>query len=98
MIQGCVTHNLLRVDDELIAVILEVHNTFGEKHIYVVRYPTKSQSIAHRLHLSPFNDRLGRYQCKTISPEAGITIELTLLTPEAKPKLVGTQIEIWSFC
>lgn len=77
-------------DNELVAVILEVHNTFGEKHIYVVRHSTKSQSITRRFHVSPFNDRLGTYQFKTTSPDSGITIELTLVTPEAKPKLVAT--------
>jgi DUF1365 family protein len=77
-------------DPELIAVVLEVHNTFGEKHIYVVPYSEGPQFIPRRFHVSPFNDRLGTYQFKATSPENGIFIELTLITPEAKPKLVAT--------
>jgi DUF1365 family protein len=76
-------------DTDLIAVVLEVHNTFGEKHIYVVRHSDKSQSICRKFHVSPFNDRLGTYQFKTTSPEMAISVELTLVTPEAKPKLVA---------
>jgi len=77
-------------DDDLIVVVLEVHNTFGEKHIYVVRHSNKSQSISRRFHVSPFNDHLGTYQFKTTSPEYGISIKFTLVTPEAKPKFVAT--------
>jgi DUF1365 family protein len=77
-------------DPALIAVVLEVHNTFGEKHIYVVPYSKGPQSITRRFHVSPFNDCLGTYQFKTTPPENGIFIELTLITPESKPKLVAT--------
>jgi DUF1365 family protein len=77
-------------DPDLVAIVLEVHNTFGEKHIYVVRYSKTQQSIPRRFHVSPFNDRLGTYRFKTTSPENGIAIELTLATPENKPKLVAT--------
>src|SRR5216117_803774 len=75
-------------DDLLVSIVLEVHNTFGEKHIYVV--PPDSKSISRRFHVSPFNDRLGAYHFKTSSPESGIFIQLTLVTPESKPKLVAT--------
>jgi hypothetical protein len=75
-------------DPDLIAVVLEVHNTFGEKHIYVVR--DISQSISRRFHVSPFNDRLGTYQFKSKDARKGISIELTLVAPEGKPKLVAT--------
>jgi DUF1365 family protein len=77
-------------DPDLIATVLEVHNTFGEAHIYVVRHSEKTKTISRRFHVSPFNDRLGTYQFKTLSPENGISIELVLVTPENKPKLVAT--------
>jgi DUF1365 family protein len=77
-------------NDDLTAIVLEVHNTFGEKHIYVVPYSPSSQSISRRFHVSPFNDRLGTYQLKIRSPEHGISIKLTLVTPEARLKLVAT--------
>jgi DUF1365 family protein len=77
-------------DPDLIAVVLEVHNTFGEAHIYVIHHSEKAQSFPRRFHVSPFNDRLGTYKFKTISPEKGISIELVLFTPEKKPKLIAT--------
>ena len=82
-------------DPEHIATILEVHNTFGEKHIYIVPQTSpsttrESHSISRRFHVSPFNDRLGTYQFRATPPEQGISVELTLITPENKPKLVAT--------
>ena len=71
-------------DPELVAVVLEVHNTFGEKHIDVTK---GSQSISRQFHVSPFNDRLGTYQFKVTPPAS---IELTIVTPEGRPKLVAT--------
>ena len=71
-------------DPELVAIVLEVHNTFGEKHIYVT---SGSQSISRQFHVSPFNDRLGTYNFRCTPPTS---IELTLVTPEGKPKLVAT--------
>src|SRR5271170_2970432 len=71
-------------DPELVAVVLEVHNTFGEKHIDVTK---GSQSIPRQFHVSPFNDRLGTYQFKVTPPTS---INLTIVTPEGRPKLVAT--------
>jgi len=80
-------------DLEHIVTVLEVHNTFGEKHIYVISHsdhPGRSIYISRRFHVSPFNDRLGTYQFRSTSSENRISIELTLVTPENKPKLVAT--------
>jgi DUF1365 family protein len=70
-----------------IASVLEVHNTFGEKHIYVV--PQHQDRIPRRFHVSPFNDREGTYHLQ-ISPPPTIDVKLTLVTPENKPKLTAT--------
>src|SRR5271170_4730572 len=71
-------------DPELVSVFMEVHNAFGEKHIDVTK---GSQSISRQFHVSPFNDRLGTYQFKVTPPAS---IELTIVTPEGRPKLVAT--------
>jgi DUF1365 family protein len=51
-------------DGRLCAVVHEVRNTFGDKHIYVV--PVDANSPGHgfdkELHVSPFMDMDGRYQ------------------------------------
>lgn len=74
-------------DPEWVATVLEVHNTFGEKHIYVV--PKTESRIPRRFHVSPFNDREGSYQFQVMSPP-DVNVKLTLVTPETKPKLVAT--------
>ncbi|CUA73027.1 Glutamate-ammonia-ligase adenylyltransferase [Rhizoctonia solani] len=62
-------------------IILEVHNTFGERHAYVLQVgknedgqDKKSQGYDHQwtfarqFHVSPFNDRSGHYVCSVIMP------------------------------
>jgi Protein of unknown function (DUF1365) len=78
-------------DSHLIAIVLEVHNTFGEKNIYVAPYSaSKSHATIKRFHVSPFNDREGTYQFKAKTPEEGISIELVLVTPDKRVKFVAT--------
>jgi len=91
-------------DPNLVAVVLEVHNTFDEKHIYPVRF-SSSQTIIRRFHVSPFNDRLGTYTLKTRDPRNGISIELTVVTPKLYASLkskTGTylhhSIRVLSLC
>ncbi|CAE6508712.1 unnamed protein product [Rhizoctonia solani] len=61
-------------------IILEVHNTFGERHAYVLQVgknedgEDKSKGYDHQwtfarqFHVSPFNDRSGHYVCSVIMP------------------------------
>ncbi|OZJ06744.1 hypothetical protein BZG36_00283 [Bifiguratus adelaidae] len=63
---------------ELVCIVLEVNNTFGEKHLYVLDYNdegtmeqrarsgyTKAHLIPRKFHVSPFNDRSGAYTIYT---------------------------------
>ncbi|CAE6456342.1 unnamed protein product [Rhizoctonia solani] len=61
-------------------IVLEVHNTFGERHAYVLQVgkdedgKDKSKGYDHQwtfarqFHVSPFNDRSGHYVCSVIMP------------------------------
>jgi cyclopropane-fatty-acyl-phospholipid synthase len=60
-----------RLDKSLIGVIAEVHNTFGEKHVYVLSdeetfKPSSGQFSSFKcekqFHVSPFFDRKGDYR------------------------------------
>ncbi|KAG8837506.1 hypothetical protein FRC18_009135 [Serendipita sp. 400] len=62
------------MEKELKVVLLEVHNTFGERHVYVLQTgvnedESKPRNIDHQwtiprqFHVSPFNDRSGFYVC-----------------------------------
>ncbi|KAG8734496.1 hypothetical protein FRC12_018501 [Ceratobasidium sp. 428] len=62
-------------------VVLEVHNTFGERHAYVLevgigedKEGKKLKGYEHQwtfprqFHVSPFNDRSGHYICSVVMP------------------------------
>ncbi|QRV72224.1 hypothetical protein RhiJN_00238 [Ceratobasidium sp. AG-Ba] len=67
--------------DRVWGVILEVHNTFGERHAYVLQIGKGEDGEDKRLkgydhqwtfprqfHVSPFNDRSGHYVCSVVMP------------------------------
>ncbi len=55
-----------RADDSLAAVVVEVNNTFGERHCYLLHGPQlaygKEQLAAKVFHVSPFCAVTGRYR------------------------------------
>ena len=55
-----------RMDDTLVAVVVEVNNTFGERHCYLLHGPQlaygKEQLAAKVFHVSPFCSVAGRYR------------------------------------
>lgn len=63
-------------DDEPVAVVHEVHNTFGDRHAYVV--PVRNGELRHgfdkALHVSPFMDMSSRYEFAMTLPEERLTI------------------------
>ena len=46
--------------DELVAIINEVNNTFGQTHTYIVR--SKNSKLPKEFHVSPFLDVKGNYE------------------------------------
>jgi DUF1365 family protein len=55
-----------RADDSLAAVLVEVNNTFGERHCYLLAGPDlafgREQTARKVFHVSPFCDVQGRYR------------------------------------
>ena len=53
-----------RLDNSLAAIVAEVHNTFGERHCYLLPEPHWGQTLqANKVfHVSPFCDVTGQYQ------------------------------------
>ncbi len=69
----------LTVEDELRAVVLEVHNTYGERHAYLVEVDdTGRASVDKAFYVSPFNDVTGRYAIRLrLEPEVvSVTVGL----------------------
>jgi DUF1365 family protein len=67
-------------DDRLVAIVCEVHNTFGEAHTYVLTSPSGPGEWREKkvFHVSPFFTMDGSYRFRfTVSPdrlEAGIDL------------------------
>ncbi|HET7793305.1 MAG TPA: DUF1365 domain-containing protein [Rhizobacter sp.] len=55
-----------RTDDSLAAIVVEVNNTFGERHCYLLRGPDlafgRELRAAKEFHVSPFCDVAGSYR------------------------------------
>ncbi|ORY79865.1 hypothetical protein BCR37DRAFT_76375 [Protomyces lactucae-debilis] len=96
-------HYIYDQKDVLRVVVLEVNNTFGEKHIYVLKQGDAAEHVRHgyhsaqtfsrRFHVSPFNDRSGAYQlqCRDPFEETPISVgmHLTMLAEDGSKKLTA---------
>lgn len=69
-------------------VLTEVHNTFGDTHLYVLQKPAQQHSkaivfeIPKAFHVSPFFDRNGSYSVRFNDTKDKIDIAITLTKPE----------------
>jgi DUF1365 family protein len=80
-----------RGDDELEAVLYEVHNTFGERHSYLIPIDSRDagpirQSCPKRFHVSPFIAMDGRYDFRIKEPDE--TVVLTIAESDAEGTLL----------
>ncbi len=76
---------------EVVQVVVEVSNTYGERHVYVpdtdnalsvsgkMRY-----GVQKAFHVSPFNDMKGRYEFSFSLPENEIDIQIKLVRDQAE--------------
>jgi DUF1365 family protein len=69
----------LRGDGTLACVVAEVHNTYGQRHVYLLRPDAHGRAGTDKaFYVSPFNDLAGRYEMRfTLAPErvgAAITL------------------------
>lgn len=79
-----------RPDGSLECVVVEVHNTYGERHAYLVRTDdTGRTSTAKQLYVSPFNDVSGSYDLYLPEPGRHARISVTLRRP-GQPPFVAT--------
>jgi DUF1365 family protein len=70
-------------DDNLFAVIAEVNNTFGDRHCYLCHLPNfmpigpNDKIVAAKfMHVSPFQDEVGRYTFNFSLKAAGVVIRI----------------------
>lgn len=72
---------------DVVAVIAEVRNTYGERHAYVVHPDERGVAqVDKTLYVSPFNDMSGRYTLTVPPPRDGrFDVHVTLHRPGQPP-------------
>nr|WP_211210966.1 DUF1365 domain-containing protein [Sporichthya polymorpha] len=70
----------------LVAVVAEVHNTYGERHAYLLRPgPDGRAEFAKEFYVSPFHPVDGRYLMSLPTPDERVAITVELHRGEARP-------------
>lgn len=68
-----------RSSGELQCVVAEVHNTYGERHCYLLRTDTSGRaSVPKAFYVSPFNDVDGQYRMKLPAPGDRLAVSIIL--------------------
>ncbi|RLV47526.1 FAD-dependent oxidoreductase [Nocardioides mangrovicus] len=79
-----------REDHSLAAVVVEVHNTYGGRHAYVVHPDEHGRAIVDKeLYVSPFNDTSGTYHVAVPLPGETVNVAVTLHR-EGRPPFTAT--------
>src|SRR5699024_10426125 len=66
-------------DERLVCVIAEVHNTYGQRHSYLLETDRRGRAAADKaFYVSPFNDTHGRYGMALPEPGAHLSLNVTL--------------------
>ena len=67
-------------------VIAEVHNTYGERHAYLVRPDESDRALVDKeFYVSPFNDTSGEYTMTLPEPDDDFSVTITLRRPTQRP-------------
>ena len=66
------THWCYRADGSLACIVAEVHNTYGQRHAYVLRPDEAGRAQADKeFYVSPFFEVDGRYLMRFSAPARG---------------------------
>jgi DUF1365 family protein len=79
-----------RLDGGLACVVVEVHNTYGDRHAYLVRPDADGRAeVDKALYVSPFNDTSGRYRLTLPEPDQRVRVTVVLERPGRDPFTAG---------
>jgi len=68
-----------RGDGTLGVVVAEVHNTYGERHAYLLAPDTRGRVSADKqMYVSPFNDVSGTYDLRFVLERTRVRVDVTL--------------------
>ncbi|MCU1602568.1 MAG: hypothetical protein JWO22_3277 [Frankiales bacterium] len=79
-------HYCLASDGSVVAVIAEVHNTYGGRHAYVLETDAEGRARTDKhFYVSPFNTVEGHYDMRLPLPGEELRVDLTYGRPDGKP-------------
>ena len=79
-------HYCLAADETVVAVIAEVHNTYGGRHAYVLETDEDGRASTDKeFYVSPFHEVEGSYDMRLPLPGEDLRVDLTYGRPGAKP-------------
>ena len=74
----------------LTCTVVEVHNTYGDRHAYLVRADAEGRAeVDKALYVSPFNDVSGRYRLTVPEPDDRLRVQVVLDRPGRDPFVAG---------
>jgi uncharacterized protein len=77
-------------DGALACNVVEVHNTYGDRHAYLVRAGGSGHAeVDKALYVSPFNDVSGRYRLTIPVPGRTLRVQVVLDRPGQEPFVAG---------
>ena len=74
-----------RPDDTLACVVAEVHNTYGQRHAYLLHTDERDQAeLPKEFYVSPFYPVDGRYQMSLPEPGSHLALSVVLGRPDGR--------------
>jgi DUF1365 family protein len=74
------------------AVVAEVHNTYGERHAYLLDLGANGEAeVEKAMYVSPFNDMKGAYRIRVSSPTATVSVRVSLEREGEEPFVATLQ-------
>jgi DUF1365 family protein len=81
-------------EDALVCVVAEVHNTYGERHCYLLRTDEQGRARTDKqLYVSPFYPVDGEYQMSLPEPSDTLALTVTLHRDEGRPFVASVRGE-----
>jgi DUF1365 family protein len=75
--------------------ILEVHNTYGDRHAYLIHGPALDAVVPKEMYVSPFNASTGSYRVHAPVPKNKLDIRVELHSPDGSHFLAHLSGERW---
>lgn len=75
-----------RPDGSLVCIVAEVHNTYGQRHLYLIEPDEAGRAkVAKEFYVSPFYPVDGAYRMSLPEPEESVQLAIVLERPKSKP-------------